>query len=343
MLLCTLLMFSITLGLAYGKSFSSMRQLGSIKLPKTKEKVQLPQDITYFLQSTTSDVQMSPSLSGDISIQYFAKDQYERFEQNETSDTLKTPLSSCEEEDKEFVEVETEAGLRIPEVDLEDVEVAKTTQEERDMFYSGDSGDHSNYSSRKVEEATAGVSEEGEVDSSSSSDAAAAAPMSVLRSIWRDMMLAPPSKEDIQHILRGERLGLSTASAAEGSGVEKANTATTPVATTEAAPTSAGAHHSQPPLRANGTDHESLYRQTLSQFLDPLAADSRRSLWLDQEFALNLKGAVVIAHQPELWKGIGEGLKPKLTRGLRLVTPYSELNSQGMLVLTMENYQFQCN
>lgn len=319
-----------------------MRQLGSIKLPKTKEKVQLSQDITYFLQSTTSDVQMSPSLSGDISIQYFAKDQYERFEQNETSDTLKTPLSSCEEEDKEFVEVESEAGLRIPEVDLEDV-VAKTTQEGRDMFYSGDSGDHSNYSSRKVEEATAGVSDEGEVDSSSSSDAAAAAPMGVLRSIWRDMMLAPPSKEDIQHILKGGRLGLGTASAAEGSGVEKVTTATTPVATTETASASAGAHHNQPPLRANGTDHESLYRQTLSQFLDPLAADSRRSLWLDQEFALNLKGAVVIAHQPELWKGIGEGLKPKLTRGLRLVTPYSELNSQGMLVLTMENYQFRCN
>lgn len=44
------------------------------------------------------------------------------------------------------------------------------------------------------------------------------------------------------------------------------------------------------PLQANGTDKESLYKQFLAQFLDPLASNNRRSIWLDQEFALSLKG-----------------------------------------------------
>jgi superfamily I DNA and RNA helicase len=58
---------------------------------------------------------------------------------------------------------------------------------------------------------------------------------------------------------------------------------------------------------------------------------TQRALWLDQEFALQLKGAVVLAHQPELWKDIGEGLKPKLTRGVRIVLQATELNDQGEL------------
>lgn len=44
------------------------------------------------------------------------------------------------------------------------------------------------------------------------------------------------------------------------------------------------------PLQANGTDKDSLYKQFLAQFLDPLASNNRRSIWLDQEFALSLKG-----------------------------------------------------
>lgn len=48
------------------------------------------------------------------------------------------------------------------------------------------------------------------------------------------------------------------------------------------------------PLQANGTDKESLYKQFLAQFLDPLASNNRRSIWLDQEFALSLKGTVAI-------------------------------------------------
>jgi hypothetical protein len=39
----------------------------------------------------------------------------------------------------------------------------------------------------------------------------------------------------------------------------------------------------------------------------------------------------VLAHQPELWKDIGEGLKPKLTRGVRIVPQAMELNDQGEL------------
>lgn len=67
----------------------------------------------------------------------------------------------------------------------------------------------------------------------------------------------------------------------------------------------------------------------LAQFLAPLAADNKRTLWLDQEFALQLKGSVVLAHQSELWRDIGEGLRPKLTRGVRIVAQASELNDQG--------------
>lgn len=47
------------------------------------------------------------------------------------------------------------------------------------------------------------------------------------------------------------------------------------------------------PLQANGTDKESLYKQFLAQFLDPLASNNRRSIWLDQEFALSLKGPTI--------------------------------------------------
>lgn len=88
--------------------------------------------------------------------------------------------------------------------------------------------------------------------------------------------------------------------------------------------------HAQSPLRANGTDIESLYRQMLAQFTNPLATDGKRSLWLDPEYAIKLKGSIVLAHHPELWLGIGEGLKPRLVRGIRIVSPQTELNSQGI-------------
>ena len=43
-------------------------------------------------------------------------------------------------------------------------------------------------------------------------------------------------------------------------------------------------------LRANGTDSASFHRQLESQFLDPVAVGSNRAVWMDQEFALVLKG-----------------------------------------------------
>lgn len=43
-------------------------------------------------------------------------------------------------------------------------------------------------------------------------------------------------------------------------------------------------------LRANGTDSASFHRQLESQFLDPVAGGSNRAVWMDQEFALVLKG-----------------------------------------------------
>ena len=53
----------------------------------------------------------------------------------------------------------------------------------------------------------------------------------------------------------------------------------------------------QNPLQANGTNKESLYRQFLAQLLDPLASNNRRSIWLDQEFALSLKGGMLSSYQ----------------------------------------------
>lgn len=43
-------------------------------------------------------------------------------------------------------------------------------------------------------------------------------------------------------------------------------------------------------MRANGTDTASFHRQLESQFLDPVAVGSNRAVWMDQEFALVLKG-----------------------------------------------------
>jgi hypothetical protein len=43
-------------------------------------------------------------------------------------------------------------------------------------------------------------------------------------------------------------------------------------------------------LRANGTDSASFHRQLESQFLDPVAVGNNRAVWMDQEFALVLKG-----------------------------------------------------
>ena len=44
--------------------------------------------------------------------------------------------------------------------------------------------------------------------------------------------------------------------------------------------------------RANGTDSASFNRQLESQFLDPLGAGNNRAVWMDQEFALLLKGII---------------------------------------------------
>lgn len=161
-------------------------------------------------------------------------------------------------------------------------------------------------------------------------------PMESLKQIWRGMIAVPPSAAQLELILKGSMHGyetstvhtLSTKTTDTHNPVEA--TITTPVSTpstpstTQTTPSILNTTllSNQHPLRANGTHKESLYRQVLSQFLNPLATDGKRSLWLDQELVLKLKGSVVFAHHPELWRDIGEGLKPKLNRGVRLLTPY---------------------
>jgi hypothetical protein len=157
-------------------------------------------------------------------------------------------------------------------------------------------------------------------------DVLASSPMDSLKRIWRDLIRAPPSSAELELIMQGKRAGYKVQHSDVAPTADHHASDTTNSTGAAAISTSDMAVNV---LRANGTDHESLYRQVLSQFLSPLSSDGRRALWLDQEFALNLKGSVVLAHQPELWQGIGEGLKPKLTRGVRLVTPASEVNSQG--------------
>jgi hypothetical protein len=68
-------------------------------------------------------------------------------------------------------------------------------------------------------------------------------------------------------------------------------------------------------LRPNGTDQYSLYRQILSQFIDPTITQ-KRALWMDQEFALNLKGIGVLAQHPNI---IPNGMS-RIIRGVRLVS-----------------------
>lgn len=162
-------------------------------------------------------------------------------------------------------------------------------------------------------------------------------PMESLKQIWRTMIAVPPSATQLELILKGAAHGYETSTLQTlGSKAVKPNS---PEVCSPASPsTSASAANSilnttllsnEFPLRANGTHKESLYRQVLSQFLDPLASDGKRSLWLDQELVLKLKGSVVFAHHPELWRDIGEGLKPKLNRGMRLLTPYSGADEPG--------------
>lgn len=82
-------------------------------------------------------------------------------------------------------------------------------------------------------------------------------------------------------------------------------------------------------LRANNTDKDALYRQLVSQFDDPLATGGRRALWLDQEFALNLKGLAVLAVHPHLTQSFGESISKKLARGLKLLSSSQKAASGG--------------
>lgn len=155
-------------------------------------------------------------------------------------------------------------------------------------------------------------------------------PMESLKQIWRGMIAVPPSATQLDLILKGAIHGYET-SMVQTLGFKPVTSTPRDVDASTSSPPIASANSilnttllsNQYPLRANGTHKESLYRQVLSQFLDPLASDGKRSLWLDQELVLKLKGSVVFAHHPELWRDIGEGLKPKLNRGVRLLTPYS--------------------
>lgn len=162
-------------------------------------------------------------------------------------------------------------------------------------------------------------------------------PMESLKAIWRRLIEAPPSATEIQQILLGAPYYTSSQRPTSYNRaipvVARTSNSTVDRMTEHAkAPTAASQFSHANPLRANGTDRESMYRQILSQFLEPLsAAQGKRAQWLDQELALRLKAAVVIAHQPELWRGIGEGLKPQLVRGIRLVTPVDETAAPGKL------------
>jgi len=162
-------------------------------------------------------------------------------------------------------------------------------------------------------------------------------PMESLKQVWRGLISVPPSAAQLEQILKGSMSGYDSVSELKTSPPSSAPNAAPLPKTAEETSTTLGGVNSilnttllsnQFPLRANGTHQESLYRQVLSQFLDPLASDGKRSLWLDQEFALKLKGSVVIAHHPELWRQIGDGLKPQLNRGIRLLTP-SSAKEQG--------------
>eukprot|EP01032_Pedospumella_encystans_P028488 gene28488-32174_t len=122
-------------------------------------------------------------------------------------------------------------------------------------------------------------------------------PMESLKQIWREMIAVPPSAALLELILKGALHGYETSSVQTLS----SNTAEKPtlqevtpasVTTTANSILNTTLLSNQFPLRANGTHKESLYRQVLSQFLDPLASDGKRSLWLDQELVLKLKGSV---------------------------------------------------
>mmetsp|Transcript_44052 Transcript_44052/g.76790 ORF Transcript_44052/g.76790 Transcript_44052/m.76790 type:complete len:310 (-) Transcript_44052:3306-4235(-) len=165
-------------------------------------------------------------------------------------------------------------------------------------------------------------------------------PMESLKQIWREMIAVPPSATQLDKILKGILHGYETSSVqtlsskrAEKPALEEITPAS--VITTANSILNTTLLSNQFPLRANGTHKESLYRQILSQFLDPLASDGKRSLWLDQELVLKLKGSVVFAHHPELWRDIGEGLKPKLNRGVRLLTPYSGADEPGICIVAL--------
>jgi len=165
-------------------------------------------------------------------------------------------------------------------------------------------------------------------------------PTESLKQIWRDMIAVPPSATQLELILKGALQGYETSSVSTLSSKPTEKPAfqdLTPASVTTTANSILNTTllSNQFPLRANGTHKESLYRQVLSQFLDPLASDGKRSLWLDQELVLKLKGSVVFAHHPELWRDIGEGLKPKLNRGVRLLTPYSGAEETGMCMVML--------
>lgn len=90
-------------------------------------------------------------------------------------------------------------------------------------------------------------------------------------------------------------------------------------------------------IRPNGTDKHTLYKQILSQFVNPLniaGGSSSKTLWLDQEFVLNIKGLAKLAQHPELLKTQTRtgGIFPKgSTRGVKLSLGRSSSSIQSII------------
>lgn len=220
-----------------------------------------------------------------------------------------------------------------------DIEGQRSEDSTRQDLPGGDSGDRP----ESLDNSThMRPSSHGSTDSSGSSvvfpEMNVHSPMEILKKIWRSLITIPPNAVQLEQILKGSISGydihsvqtLDPRSPSQNINGPFVSPSSLVVAESTDQPIlNSTLLSNQFPLRANGTHQESLYRQILSQFLDPLASEGKRSLWLDQELALKLKGSVVIAHHPELWRQIGDGLKPQLNRGIRLLTPSNAIESPG--------------
>lgn len=108
-----------------------------------------------------------------------------------------------------------------------------------------------------------------------------------LKSLWRNAITASrieQQKQNNEEILKAVKQQIS----------ENKSTLVTDIDAYQQMPLSTILSQFPALLRANGTDSASFHRQLESQFLDPVAVGNNRAVWMDQEFALVLKGMCCI-------------------------------------------------